>query len=270
MSEPLADQPSVVVVVPTYNERLNIETLVLGVLRQGPNFRLVIVDDNSPDGTGTLAEVLAAAHPARIDVLHRPAKQGLGPAYIAGFERALQLAPDLVAQMDADLSHDPEALPRLVAATRHADLAIGSRYVSGGETIGWPLWRRALSRMGGIYARSVLGAPVTDLTSGFKVWRRPLLEQIDLLALRSDGYAFTIEATWRAVLAGARVAEVPIVFSDRVAGASKLSRRIVVEAAFIVWKLRWEARTAAKLNPASGRENSRRIGTEASHGSGRN
>jgi dolichol-phosphate mannosyltransferase len=154
----------------------------------------------------------------------------------------------------------------LVAATRHADLAIGSRYVSGGETIGWPLWRRALSRMGGIYARSVLGAPVTDLTSGFKVWRPPLLEQIDLLALRSDGYAFTIEATWRAVLAGARVAEVPIVFSDRVAGASKLSRRIVVEAAFIVWKLRWESRSRArKQRLVSGQESIR-----IHQGSGRN
>lgn len=269
MSEGLPDQPSVVVVVPTYNERPNIETVVLGVLQQGPNYRLVIVDDNSPDGTGQVADALAAAHPARVDIIHRPAKQGLGPAYIAGFERALQMAPDLVAQMDADLSHDPNALPRLVAATRHADLAIGSRYVPGGETTGWPLWRRALSRMGGIYARTVLGAPVSDLTSGFKVWRRPLLEQIGLLTLRSDGYAFTIEATWRAVLAGARMTEVPIVFSDRVAGASKLSRRIVVEAAFIVWKLRWEARSTPRLNPVSGHESIGGVSTEARHGSGR-
>jgi dolichol-phosphate mannosyltransferase len=266
MSEALPDQPSVVVVVPTYNERPNIETLVLGVLQQGPNFRLVIVDDNSPDGTGQVADILAAAHPTRIDVIHRPAKQGLGPAYIAGFERALhlQMAPDLVAQMDADLSHDPEALPRLVAATRHADLAIGSRYVAGGKTVGWPFWRRALSRMGGVYARTVLGAPVSDLTSGYKVWRRPLLEQIGLIALRSDGYAFTIEATWRAVLAGARVTEVPIVFSDRVAGASKLSRRIVIEAAFIVWKLRWEARSMAKLSRVPGRESISGLGTGGS------
>jgi dolichol-phosphate mannosyltransferase len=264
MSEELPDQPSVVVVVPTYNERPNVEALVLGVLRQGPNYRLIIVDDNSPDGTGQLADALAATHPGRLDVIHRPAKKGLGPAYIAGFERALQLAPELVAQMDADLSHDPEALPRLVAAARHADLAIGSRYVPGGETVGWPLWRRALSRMGGIYARTVLGAPVNDLTSGYKVWRRPLLEQIGLIALRSDGYAFTIEATWRAVRAGARVTEVPIVFSDRVAGASKLSRRIVIEAAFIVWKLRWETRSTAKLSPVQGHESISGLGTEGS------
>jgi dolichol-phosphate mannosyltransferase len=246
MSEPPGDQPSIVVVVPTYNEVPNIETLVRGVLEQGDHYRLIIVDDNSPDGTGQLADALAAADPGRIDVLHRPAKRGLGPAYVAGFRRALQMAPDLVAQMDADLSHDPRALALLVAATRQADLAIGSRYVPGGGPAGWPLWRRLLSSMGGRYARAVLGVPVTDLTGGFKVWRRPLLEEIDLLALRSDGYAFTIEATWRALRAGARVTEVPIVFTDRVAGASKLSRRIVLEAALIVWKLRWDARSSKR------------------------
>jgi dolichol-phosphate mannosyltransferase len=151
------------------------------------------------------------------------------------------MTPDLVAQMDADLSHDPETLPRLVAATGECDLAIGSRYVPGGATIGWPLWRRFLSQLGGKYARAVLAVPISDLTGGFKVWRRPTLEQLDFPALRSDGYAFTIEATWRAMQNGARVAEVPIVFTDRVAGASKLSRRIVFEAALLVWKLRWEA-----------------------------
>lgn len=270
MSEPLPDPPSVVVVVPTYNECLNIETLVSGVLRQGPTFRLVIVDDNSPDGTGQMADELATVHVGRIDVLHRPAKRGLGPAYLAGFARALELAPDLVAQMDADLSHDPEALSALVAATRNADLAIGSRYVPGGGTSGWPFWRRALSRLGGNYARAVLGAPVTDLTSGFKVWRRPLLERINLVAVRSDGYAFTIEATWRAVRAGGRVVEVPIVFSDRVAGASKLSRRIVVEAALLVWKLRWEARAMAAMPEfASGRASGATIAGDSHGDSGR-
>lgn len=242
MSDPLSDTPDVVVVVPTYNERPNIEALVLGVLALGPRVRLVIVDDNSPDGTGQLADSLAAAHPGRIDVLHRPGKRGLGPAYIAGFQRALQMAPDLVAQMDADLSHDPATLARLVQAAASADLVIGSRYVPGGNTIGWPLWRRGLSRLGGQYARLVLGVPVSDLTGGFKVWRRPLLEQIDYARLRSDGYAFTIEATWRALQSGARVTEAPIIFTDRVAGASKLSRRIVIEAALLVWKLRWEGR----------------------------
>jgi dolichol-phosphate mannosyltransferase len=250
--EPPADQPSVVVVVPTYNERLNIEALILSVLELGPRYRVLVVDDGSPDGTGALADALAAAHPGRVEVIHHAAKGGLGPAYIAGFRRALELAPDLVAQMDADFSHDPTALPRLVAPTREADLVVGSRYVPGGGTTGWPLWRRLMSRMGGRYASAVLGAPVSDLTSGFKVWRPTTLKGIAIDGLRSDGYAFTIEATWRALKHGARVVEVPIVFTDRVAGASKLSRRIVFEAALLVWKLRWEARssrTKASTNP---------------------
>lgn len=233
---------SVVVVIPTYNERPNLEDLVTAVLAVGPEMHLIIVDDNSPDGTGKLADNLAAAHAGRIEVLHRPRKQGLGSAYVAGFTRALALQPDLIAQMDADHSHDPLALRALIAASEHADLVIGSRYVVGGATSGWSLWRRALSRMGGQYARWVLDVPIADLTGGYKVWRRPLLATIDLHGLRSDGYAFTIEATWQALQAGAHVREVPITFNDRVAGASKLSRRIVIEAALLVWKLRWEAR----------------------------
>lgn len=240
MSQPLPARPSVVVVVPTFNERPNIETLVQGVLALGPEYLLVVVDDNSPDGTGRILDTLALAQPERIEVLHRPAKAGLGSAYQAGFAAALRRQPDLVAQMDADLSHDPAALPDLVALAHAHDLVIGSRYVRGGGSRGWPLWRQLLSRLGGSYARAVLRVPIADLTGGFKVWRRPLLEEIDLTTLRSDGYAFTIESTWRAVQAGARVAEAPITFTDRVAGASKLSRRIVVEAAFLVWKLRWE------------------------------
>jgi dolichol-phosphate mannosyltransferase len=151
------------------------------------------------------------------------------------------MAADLIAQMDADFSHDPDALHCLVAAARDADLVVGSRYVPGGGTEGWPLWRRVLSRMGGAYARAALGVPIADLTSGFKVWRPATLERITFDSLRSDGYAFTIEATWRALRSGARVTEVPIIFTDRIAGASKLSRRIVIEAALLVWKLRWEA-----------------------------
>jgi dolichol-phosphate mannosyltransferase len=243
--EPLAEHPSVVVVVPTYNERPNIEALALGVLGLGPRYRLIVVDDNSPDGTGDLAEAIAAAHPGRMEVIHRSRKAGLGPAYVAGFRRALSSCPDLIAQMDADLSHDPEALPGLVAVAQEADLVIGSRYVAGGGTVGWPRWRRVLSRAGGLYARAVLSAPVADLTGGFKVWRRPTLEAIDLDELRSDGYGFSIEATWRALRRGARVIETPILFTDRVAGASKLSRRIIFEAALLVWKLRWEARSPA-------------------------
>ena len=240
MIERLEDRPAVVVVIPTYNERLNIEALVLGVLEQGPQYRVLVVDDGYPDGTGDLADALAAARPGRVEVIHRSRKGGLGPAYIAGFQRALAMTPDLIAQMDADFSHDPHALPCLVAATRDADLVVGSRYVTGGDTHGWPLWRRVLSRMGGNYARVALGAPIADLTSGFKVWRPSTLQSIAVGRLRSDGYAFTIEATWRALRNGARVVEVPIIFTERVAGASKLSRRIVVEAALLVWKLRWE------------------------------
>jgi len=246
VTESFTASPSVIVVVPTYNERPNLEPLALGILGLGPNYRLLVVDDASPDGTGDLADALAAAHPGRIEVLHRPRKRGLGPAYVAGFHRALERGPDLVAQMDADLSHDPAALPRLVAATREADLVLGSRYVPGGGTAGWSLWRRVLSRMGGAYARLVLGVPVRDLTGGFKVWRRATLEGIDLAALRSDGYAFSIEATWRAYCRGARVVEAPILFTDRVAGSSKLSRRIVVEAALLVWRLRWETRRSSR------------------------
>ena len=246
MSEARATPPSVVVVVPTYNERPNLPTLVEGVLANGGHYHMVIVDDNSPDGTGQLADDLAATHPGRIDVLHRPGKGGLGPAYVAGFTHALGMRPDLIAQMDADLSHDPASLSTLVDVASRYDLVIGSRYVPGGGTHGWPVWRQQLSRTGGRYARAVLGAPVNDLTGGFKVWRAPLLRQINPATLRSDGYAFTIEATWRALQQGASVTEVPIMFHDRVAGASKLSRRIVAEAALLVWKLRWEARRGVR------------------------
>jgi dolichol-phosphate mannosyltransferase len=244
----MSDSPSsVVVVVPTYNERPNIEALVLGVLAQGAGYRVLVVDDGSPDGTGELADALAAAYPGRIEVLHRAEKRGLGPAYIAGFNRALELAPDFIAQMDADLSHDPDALPLLVSAAHDAGLALGSRYVPGGRVVGWPTWRRALSRLGGTYARLVLGVPVADLTSGFKVWRPATLAGIGIDCLRSDGYGFTIEATWRALRRGDRVVEVPIVFADRIAGASKLSRRIVAEAALLVWALRWEKALGSRV-----------------------
>jgi dolichol-phosphate mannosyltransferase len=246
VTAPLPDRPAIVVVVPTYNERPNLAAITAGVLAQGPEYRLLIVDDGSPDGTGRLADALAAAHPGRIEVLHRPRKSGLGPAYVAGFGHALALQPDLIAQMDADLSHDPNALPSLVNAARRADLVIGSRYIRGGGTTGWPRWRQLLSRLGGLYARAILDIPVSDLTGGFKVWRRCTLSAIDLETLRGDGYGFQIETTWRALRGGARVTEVPIVFTERVAGASKLSRRIVVEAALLVWRLRWASRRSPR------------------------
>ncbi len=246
--------PSVAVVVPTYNERENLRPLVEAVLAHGPPYRVLVVDDASPDGTGDLADALAARHGDRVRVLHRPAKQGIGPAYAAGFRRALELDADLIVQMDADHSHDPADLPRLVAAARDQGygLVLGSRYVPGGGTVGWPLGRRLLSRLGGRYARLVLGLPLADLTAGYKVWRRETLAAIDLDQVRADGYGFQIETTFRAVEQGARVAELPIVFVDRVAGASKLSRRIVVEAALVVWRLRLERlRRRAPTGPAT-------------------
>ncbi|MGI8477658.1 MAG: polyprenol monophosphomannose synthase [Thermomicrobiales bacterium] len=230
------------VVVPTYNERDNIAVLIPQLLATTPTLRVVIVDDNSPDGTGLLADQLAGRHPGRIDVIHRETKEGIGPAYVAGFTLALAQSTDLIAQMDADLSHSPAQLADLIAATATADIAIGSRYVKGGRTVGWPAHRRIISRAGGTYARLVLGVSVSDLTGGFKVFRRAALASIDLGAIRSDGYAFQIEMTRRALDRGFTVREVPITFTDRVAGKSKLSRRIVAEAVVMVWRLRFERR----------------------------
>lgn len=234
---------SVTVVIPTYNERDNLASLTEQVLALGDRYRLLVVDDSSPDGTGELADELAARFPGRLSVLHRAEKAGLGRAYVAGLTRALATSTPLIAQMDADHSHSPADLARLVAAiddpTNSYDLVLGSRYVAGGSTIGWPWHRKLISRGGGRYARLVLGVPIHDLTGGFKVWRRETLEAIDLPSIRSDGYSFQIETTWRALQHGARVAQVPITFADRVAGKSKLSRRVVVEAAVLVWRLRF-------------------------------
>jgi dolichol-phosphate mannosyltransferase len=232
----------IVVVVPTYNERENLPRIVRETLALGPQYRLIVVDDNSPDGTGALADELAATYPGRLDVIHRAEKQGIGPAYVAGFKRALATDARLIATMDADHSHDPAALPVIAAATAHADLVLGSRYVPGGATVGWPIHRQLLSRFGGRYARIVLGVPINDLTGGFKVYRRETLAQLDLDHLHADGYGFQIETTWRVLQMQGRVVEVPITFSDRVAGASKISRRIVAEAALLVWRLRFEPR----------------------------
>ena len=245
-----AHPPSVVVVIPTYNERENLRTLVPRVLALGADYRLIVVDDNSPDGTGYVADELAATYPGRIEVLHRAKKEGIGRAYLAAFALALAGDADLIAEMDADLSHNPDDLPRLVAATATADLVLGSRYVPGGRTVGWPFRRRFISRLGGRYARAVLGVPIADPTGGFKVFRRATLAALDLAAIRSDGYAFQIEITYRVLRLGYRVVELPIVFHDRVAGASKFSRRIVLEAMVIVWRLRFGTQPSA--NPGRG------------------
>ncbi|HET6830490.1 MAG TPA: polyprenol monophosphomannose synthase [Solirubrobacterales bacterium] len=224
------------VVLPTYNEADNLESLVPAVLAAAPGGTgILIVDDASPDGTGAIADGLAAAD-ERVEVMHRPRKEGLGPAYIAGFARALGAGAERIVQMDADFSHDPADVPRLIAATGEdgADLALGSRYVRGGGVGDWGLLRRAISRSGSIYARSWLGLGIHDLTGGFKCFRRAALEAIRVETVSALGYAFQIETTYRAVRAGFAVVEVPIVFSDRHVGESKMSRAIVAEA---VWRV---------------------------------
>ena len=231
---------AIIVVIPTYNERENLPICVARVLALDPAYRVIVVDDNSPDGTGAVADELVRTHCGRVEVIHRVKKAGLGPAYIAGLREALAAEPELIGMMDADLSHDAADLARLVdAAMTGADLALGSRYIAGGGTRGWPLFRRLLSRFGGRYAATVLGMAIADPTSGFKVFRRATLATVDLDTICSDGYAFNIEITYRAVRRGGRLVEVPIVFTDRVAGASKLSRRIMVEAMVVVWRLRF-------------------------------
>jgi dolichol-phosphate mannosyltransferase len=228
-------------IVPTYNEAENLEPFVRQVLPQLASatgeHRVLIVDDSSPDGTGEIADRLAAELDA-VEVLHRAEKDGLGRAYAAGFERALAEGAELVMQMDVDFSHDPKHIPALIAAADHADLVIGSRYVSGGGVTDWGLARRLLSRGGSWYARTVLRVPVKDLTGGFKCFRRELLEELAPGSFHTAGFGFQVETTYRAVRAGARVHEVPIRFRDRQAGTSKMSSRIVVEALWRVLALR--------------------------------
>ena len=230
-------------VLPTFNEVENLEPFVAAVLpalaEAAPEHRVLVVDDNSPDGTGALADRLAAEH-EQVEVLHRPAKAGLAAAYLAGFRRALDGGAGYVIEMDADFSHDPGDVGRLVQAVqRDADLALGSRYVPGGGVADWGPFRRLVSRGGCWYARRVLGVGIRDLTGGFKCFRREVLEAIDLPTVRSNGYAFQVELTYRAARAGFRVVEVPIVFRERRAGESKMSAAIAVEAMWLVPQLRW-------------------------------
>lgn len=235
-------------IIPTYNEAGNLERLVAAARAQlaqamAGNFRILVVDDNSPDGTGQLADGLAAADDA-VEVLHRPGKAGLGHAYLAGFHRALAAGADAVIEMDADFSHDPCYLPALLDAAHSADLVLGSRYVRGGGVRDWGLLRQAISRCGGLYARRLLGVSVRDLTGGFKCINRSVLEAIDLPSIRAEGYVFQIEVTYRAILAGFTVREIPIVFADRTAGTSKMSSRIALEAMIRVPAIKREARRA--------------------------
>ncbi|MGI9100208.1 MAG: polyprenol monophosphomannose synthase [Solirubrobacteraceae bacterium] len=238
--------PTAWLILPTYDEAENIEAIVVAahavLERAAPGaHRILVVDDGSPDGTGAIADRLAAEHES-VEVLHRAVREGLGPAYLAGFARALEGGASYVLEMDADFSHDPADLARLLAAATEADLVLGSRYVAGGEVSDWGRVRRLVSRGGSWYARRILGLGVRDLTGGFKCFRREVLEAIELPTVRSRGYAFQVELTHRAVRAGFSVVELPIVFRDRRAGHSKMSWRIAGEAALLVPQLRFRRR----------------------------
>jgi dolichol-phosphate mannosyltransferase len=228
------------VVVPTYNERVNLPLVVPVILQQDPRIDVLVVDDNSPDGTGQLADEIAASTP-RVHVLHRPNKSGLGKAYLAGFQWALANRYDLIFEMDADFSHDPRFLGDFVRAVANADLVIGSRYRTGVNVINWPISRLLLSIGANQYARWITGLPLADSTGGFKCFRREVLEAIDFEKVRSNGYAFQIEMSFRAWKKGFRLVEVPIVFTDRVEGQSKMNKRIVREAIWMVWWLRLQS-----------------------------
>jgi dolichol-phosphate mannosyltransferase len=227
---------SALVIVPTFNERDNLPTLVGGLMAL-PNVRVLVVDDRSPDGTGEVAEKLARDYSRRIDVMHRTERPGLGRSYIDGIKRALREPIDVICQMDADLSHDPRHLPDLIAALGRADLAIGSRYVSGGQIVNWPLRRRVLSRFANLYIRTVTRLDVADCTSGYRCWRREALARLPLDRFIADGYAFLVEMLYVASRQGCRIAEVPITFVERRQGESKLSGAVLLESAVAPWRL---------------------------------
>jgi len=227
------------VIVPTYNERFNITRLIPAVLAQDPSLEMLVVDDASPDGTGGVVDAIAANND-RVHVIHREGKLGLGTAYIAGFRWALERKYDLVFEMDADFSHNPELLPEFLQAVKEADVVLGSRYQGGRvNVVNWPMSRLFLSYAANIYARAVTGLPVSDTTGGFKCFRRNVLESVDLNSVRSNGYAFQIEMSFRAWKRGFRLFEIPIIFVDRTEGVSKMSKKIVREAVWMVWRLRW-------------------------------
>jgi dolichol-phosphate mannosyltransferase len=229
----------VTVVVPTYNERSNLAKLIPKVLAQSPDMNILVVDDNSPDGTGEYADSVAASDP-RVSVLHREGKLGLGSAYVHAFKHLLAGDSDLIIQMDADLSHDPDVIPDLIERAAHYDVVLGSRYIMGANVVNWPLRRLFLSYFANVYTHMITGLPLRDSTGGFKCFRRKVLAGIDLDSIRSDGYSFQIEVNFRSWRKGFSIVEIPIVFVDRHSGTSKMSRRIVWEAMWLVWRLRVE------------------------------
>lgn len=228
-----------IVVIPTYNEYENIQKLVPNILELEDQFQILIVDDNSPDGTGKIADQFVEQHPGRVHVLHRQEKKGLGQAYVAGFKHALTYNTDYIIQMDADFSHDPQELPNFLTKIEECDVVIGSRYIDGYiSVVNWPLYRLLLSYCASIYVRVITGLKIWDTTGGFKCWRRKVLEKINLDAVQSDGYSFQIEMNWRAHKHGFKIGEIPIIFVDRHTGTSKMTMRIIQEAVWRVWSLR--------------------------------
>jgi len=225
------------VIIPTYKERENLVPLLKQIFAQGLSLEVLIIDDNSPDGTGEVADQIAAADP-RVHVMHRPGKMGLGSAYVSGFRYALERDYDAVFEMDADFSHNPESLPEFLRELESADLVVGSRYLHGVTVVNWPLKRLILSYGANVYSRVITGIPVKDLTGGYKCFRRGVLESLDLSRVRSDGYGFQIEINYKAWRKGFRIKEIPIMFVDRRAGESKMNQKIVWEAAWMVWRLR--------------------------------
>jgi dolichol-phosphate mannosyltransferase len=227
------------VIVPTFNEKFNIARLIPSILAQDASLDVLVVDDGSPDGTGAIVDGIAANNP-RVHIIHRASKLGLGTAYLAGFRWALERKYDLVFEMDADFSHNPERLPEFLEAIKEADLVLGSRYQNGHvNVVNWPMSRLFLSYCANIYARGITGLPVFDATGGFKCFRRNVLESIDLSSVKSNGYAFQIEMSYRVWKRGFRLVEIPIIFVDRTEGVSKMSKRIMREAIWMVWRLRW-------------------------------
>ena len=239
---------SVLIVIPTYNEVANLPVIVERIRKEAPMADLLIVDDTSPDGTGKLADSFAASDSA-IHVLHRKEKDGLGRAYVAGFNWGLSRDYDIIVQMDGDLSHNPSDVPRLVEALSHADLVLGSRYVPDGGTVNWGVGRQLLSRGGSLYARTILGLPIRDVTGGFKAWKASTLHAVNLTTIRSNGYSFQVEMTYRVANLGLNITEVPIIFADRVDGVSKMSKKIVIEAMLMVWRLRFSNRQQWQKQP---------------------
>jgi dolichol-phosphate mannosyltransferase len=232
-----------VVVVPTFNERDNLPLLAAGILAH-PGFRLLVVDDSSPDGTGQVAEDLARAHPGRVEVVHRTGPKGLGRSYVDGLQRALESGADLIFQMDADLSHNPEHLPSIAAAAEEFDVVIGSRYLTGVSVVNWPLHRIILSAFANRYVRAVTRISVSDCTSGFRCWRRDALARLPLGSMVSNGYAFIVELLFEASRRGCRIGEVPIIFIERRQGQSKVSGRVLAESLIVPWRLLLRRRKA--------------------------